>query len=296
MKKSILLTFALVATLCSTAQIKFTTADFKQAITTIKGLPICDTNAIGITIPLDDKINKYDKVEISLLVRAKGSDDPFLQKEVSNFSTLQYYPKSKKFIDYFDGSTKIEFYLKKPLGSDASALFSNPALCYDAETADIYMSYEYKVVVRGLEKSGTETYWSDYSESIKTRDILKFAKNIYTSDVFYFAIGPDDQTFIDKRELLIKQYNDRMARADEIKEMYSIQVNTPVGVATPRIDVYNAYLILRAKLYETEDYDRLDKVDAKMLSIKKKYLKLGIKLNSIKDPDAIYEEIMNFPY
>ncbi len=158
------------------------------------------------------------------------------------------------------------------------------------------MSYEYKVVVRGLEKSGTETYWSDYSESIKTRDILKFVKNIYTSDIFYFAIGPDDQAFIDERELQIKLYNERKRRGEEIKEMYSIEVNTPVGIATPRIDVYNAYLILWAKLQETEDYERLAKVDAKMLSIKKKYLKLGIKLNGIKDPDAIYDEIMNFPY
>lgn len=294
MKKSILLIFALISTFYSVAQIELTDGDFKQK--TINGLPLCDTNAIEITIPLDEKIKQYDKVEISLLIRAKGSDDPFLEKDVANFGTLQYYPKSERFIDYFAGKSKIPFFLKKSLSSEASSLFTRRNLCYDTETANIYKSYEYKIVVRGLEKSGTETYWSDYSESIKTRDILKYAKNVYTSDAFFFALEAEDQAYIDAQELMILQYEERSKKADEIEEMYKIQINTPLGVATPRIDVYYAYIELCKVFYKTQDVERLDKLNAKMLSIEKKYMKLGIKLNSLTDSDAIYDEIMNFPY
>ncbi len=298
MKKNYLATlFGLLSTAFMFGQITLKTDNFTKTLTNLNAIPVCDTSNIGISIPLDDKLKKYDKFVVLLKMRKQGTNESFRAINGVYFESYAYYPTSETFKDRYEGQKKIDICVKRSSSTKQRGLFLRTNFCGNLKSAESTISYEYKVAIQGYFESGTESYWSDFSKSVKTRTLYKYSKDIYTSVPFSFVLGTNDKAQLEAGAAKAAKAKKREETYQEIKEKYSLTLDVPVvGLTQPRIHIFTAYELLRDKLIDQKDFKTLNKVDAKMLSIGKKFNTLNKSLKGEADTNKIMKEILNFPY
>lgn len=232
------------------------------------------TNA-GVSIPIDETFKKYDLVAIE--IQEKWSDGDFTLS-----SSLDYEPNSQTFTDNYGNSKQlnIDLYDKNKEGT----ITVGYNLC---DPSEVHRTR--RVVVKGYYKDGTETYWSDYSESYKTRNTYEYSKNLFTGDEFTFKL---DSKVASNYEASL----DSDKRYDEIKEYYNRYMTIPmVGNIQPNVNIYDAYLLFRYQMQDEGAWDRIEKVEKKLIGIMDDKLKsLNKTLKDEEDISKIENAILNF--
>lgn len=301
-KKQLALLFGILSVSFTFGQIEIQKNNFKQTVTNPTSISVCDTNNFGFSVPLDATLKKYDKVVFLLQARKKGSSGAFEDVETgmgTKYAMLSELPTTKGFEDRNEGKRSLNVCIKSSSGTTLNPLFLIENFCGSLEKAEYYTSYEYRGVVKGFFENGTETYWSDYSETIKTRTLYKYSKDVYQTVTFSFVLAENDQQQVNKKDNERKQQQiatqNRKKTFLEIEQKYTVYATLPVvGTVQPRIEIFNAYLLLRKELLKNEDYETLDKVDAKLMAINKSFQKLNKLLKNQKDTTKIKNQILDF--
>ncbi len=194
----------------ASAQLTFTTDHFSKVQTNINDLDITQINDLGFTIPIDEKITKYDKIVV--FIYFKNLDEDTENYTMASGYNEVYYPKKESFKDNY--SSKLKLYLITD-GSDHSAdarqLISN-------EYFESSVPRAYIVTVDGYFLDGTETVWNEYKESFETKDIYVASKEVYRSPKITFIADQKSVDRVKNMELVRERYRAYNELHEEIVE------------------------------------------------------------------------------
>lgn len=271
--------------------------NYTQTVANPKTIPLCGASDIGFSIPIDESIKKYDKIQIRFRRKEIGEMGPFKNVNGSDLGYMVYYPTSKAFKDSYEGKKTLEVCIKPSTATTTSYLFLEGDLCTRLRNANYYTASEYIVVVEGYFEKGTETYWDDYSESIKTRTLYDYSKDVHSTVPFSFVMTDEDMTKLEEIEAQEELKAKIKENDSKMWGIYTVESEIPfVGTTQPRIEIYNAYQLLRDDLLKKEDYTTLYEVSTKLVNIKRKYNVLNKTLTGETNTEVIKEEILKFPY
>ncbi|MCI5055923.1 MAG: hypothetical protein MRY83_07425 [Flavobacteriales bacterium] len=128
---------------------------------------------LKVKIPIE-QLKKYDKVvfktEYDLSEVSK-----WVQASAATFLPCEFYylPNTREFMDEFENKEALDFYLVKQKKNN------NDGMCIESYL-DV-KNIKFKIVVEGYFEDGTEAYWSESSNSARTRQLYKFSKRIAES-------------------------------------------------------------------------------------------------------------------
>lgn len=270
------------------AQITFTTDKFSKTETNLSDLDVSKVDDLGFTIPVNEKIKKYDKITVSVHYKKLEGDDESFKR--SNNSLATYYPKSPAYLDNYSDKNKMKFYL---ISNDDGNIIKLTQEGYFTEVTP----FAYKVVVDGYFSSGTETVWNDYREAFETKNIYTYSKEVYTSS---------EITFIQSQEAI-----DKVNASAQIQEQFEEYDRIHKEL---RSYIAPAYRILAARCYnscaneirtqkkkcqsdqDAESLKELIKLETKFLEIfnNKGAKNLHMKVNKLSDYEEIKKVVFEF--
>lgn len=192
---SIVLLGSVISSKTACAQITFTTDKFSKTQTNLTDLEISKINDLGITFPIDDKINKYDKIVVTMYYKFLNNDAGNTDRYVS--AVANYFPKQESFKDNY--SSKMKIYLV------TNSSDNNPVLS-SKENFESASPKEFQITVDGYFLDGTETIWNEYREAFETRNVYAYSKKIYESSKITFIPDQKEVDRVKNRELVRERY------------------------------------------------------------------------------------------
>jgi len=176
----------------SFGQLTFTTDQFSK-VESSRDFDSSVMLDLGVTIPINALLKKYDKIEIDLYYRSLDEENSKLK--IAGTSGLTFFPHEKQFIDYFEGETKIKFYILKPESVKGLSVANNSFFQSVKE-------YEYKITVAGYFDNGTETVWDDRNTRYITNKLYKYSKELYVGEKFTFK--PNNRVVVEQQAIELR--------------------------------------------------------------------------------------------
>jgi len=280
----------------SYAQLTFMTDNYTRPLNSVVNMSTCNTKDFGFTLVNNSTISKYDLITFIIYERPKNNTKEFRDLKSVYFSRVSRYPTKKR------NQNKKEFNICIICeNSRKIGLIDYSDLCQKKELSEDIEKHEYKIYITGRYIDGQEQYWDKNSNSYKKRFLYDTPEIIYKSETFSFKTDENSKKEMEIREKELKKQDELekkfQKQHNEIEKKYLKVIALPyLGESQPRKEIFEAYELLLNDLMRKKDYETLEKVNDKLLSIEKKYKKLKKSLKNIKDTDKILEIILKFPY
>lgn len=264
--KTLFILLLIFSPVISFSQVKLTDATFENEAES--PFEYClEEGFYGASIPITNDITKYDRITVCVYI--KGEEDSDFEyrnyiwydgtggKRYDKFGCLDFFPTSKGFKDKYSGLSTLDVIIYGVYDKKYKIL-SAIENCNDLRYVGL-QDKEFKVVVNGFFKDGSESYMSN--GVLKTKDLYKFSKQVYESKVFTFHLNS-----YGKQKW--KEAEERQERHNKVIAENSISRTIPlVGTLYPREEILSAYKKIYFELKKKKDFETLTTIQEKLLNL-----------------------------